>query len=205
MVHDESTLAMLREATSLPDLAGPVTVGMCQQLLEGQADATCVVVGPSGDAMFDQSAAGRAEAEMTQRIARSRQEEGEKKQWHDAVHHLVSQLDQYASTYPASWLNDRLSSRDQLSHDIGEIEERIEFNSAADDRLRQEQADVKARREALLDQEKELSVAHQRVLDFSEQQNDRTWRRGGVKTCRSTQDESRLLARTAGVHAKPIN
>lgn len=194
VVHDESTLAMLREATSLPDLAGPVTVGMCQQLLEGQADATCVVVGPSGDAMFDQSAAGRAEAEMTQRIARSRQEEGEKKQWHDAVHHLVSQLDQYASTYPASWLNDRLSSRDQLSHDIGEIEERIESTSAADARLRQEQADVKARREALVDQEKELSVAHQRVLDFSEQhgQNLASWRRERVGL---RQDESRLRAR----------
>lgn len=194
VVHNESTLAMLREATALPDLAGPVTIGMGQQLLEGQADATCVVVGPSGDAMFDQSAAGRAEAEMTQRIARSRQEESEKKQWHDAVHHLISQLDQYASTYPASWLNDRLSSRDQLSHDMGDIEERIEATGAADARARREQADAKARREALVDQERELSVAHQRVLDFTEQygQNLSSWRRERVGL---RQDESRLRAR----------
>ena len=194
VVHNESTLAMLREATSLPDLAGPVTVGMSQQLLEGQADATCVVVGPSGDAMFDQAAAGRAEAEMAQRIARSRQDEGEKRQWHDAVHHLVSQLDQYASTYPANWLNDRLSSRDQLSHDIGDIEERIESTTAADARLRQDHTDVKAHRESLVDQEKQLSVAHQRVLDFSEQhgQNLSSWtcERVGLR-----QDESRLRAR----------
>ena len=194
VVHNESTLAMLREATSLPDLAGAVTIGMGQQLLEGQADATCVVVGPSGDAMFDQAAAGRAEAEMTQRIARSRQDEGEKKHWHDSVHRLVSQLDQYASTFPASWFNDRLSSRDQLSHDIGDIEERIESTSAADARLRQDHTDVKARREAFVDQEKELSVAHQRVLDFSEQhgQNLSSWRRERVGL---RQDESRLRAR----------
>ena len=185
---------MLRETTSLPNLASPVTVGMGQQLLEGKADATCVVVGPSGDAMFDQSAAGRAEAEMTQRIAGSRQEEGKKKQWHDAVQHLVSQLNQYASTYPANWLNDRISSRDQLSHDIGDIEERIEDNCAADAQLRQEQADVKTHREALVDQVKELSVAHQRVLDFSEQygQNLASWRRERVGL---RQDESRFRAK----------
>lgn len=194
VVQSESALAILQEATSLPELAGPVTVGMGQQLLEGQADAACVVVGPSGDAMFDQSAAGRAEAEMAQRIAQSKQEEGEKKQWHDALHHLVSQLDQYASTYPARWLSDSLSSRDQLSHDIGHIKARIKETSAADTRLRQEQADVTTRREALVAQEKELSVAHQRVRDFSEQfgQNLPSWRheRVGLR-----QNESQFRAR----------
>jgi hypothetical protein len=194
VVHDESSLELLRESDSLPNLAGPVAVGMGQQLLEGETDAACVVVGPSGDAMFDQSAAGRAEAEMARRIAQSKQEEGEKNHWHDAVSQLVNQLAQYIATYPASWLNDRLTRRDQLRHEIGEIQGRIEEMIAEDIQLKQEQAELNTCREALVDQEKGLDLAHQRALDFSEQygQNLAAWGRDRVAL---RQEESRCQAR----------
>ncbi len=194
IVHDDSALEVLRESESLPSLAGPVAVGMSQQLLDGEFDERCIVVGPSDDAMFDSSAAGRAEAEMFLRITRSRQKEGELKKWLDAVHHLVDQLARYVDIYPAMWLSDRLSKRDQLLHDIDDMQRRSEKVAAGEAQLKEEQAGVRVRHELLLKQEKELSLAHQRAVDFSEQygQNMAAWRRdrGALR-----QEESRCHAR----------
>jgi hypothetical protein len=179
IVQDESALEVLRESESLPNLAGPVAVGTGQQLLDGGSDEICVVVGPSDDAMFDPSAAGRAEAEMVQRITQSRQKEGERKEWHDAALKLVNQLDRYVDTYPASWLNDRLSRHRQLLHDIDDIKGRIDEVIAEEAELKEERADVKARYETLIKQEKELGLAQQRASDFSEQYGRHlaSWRR----------------------------
>lgn len=169
IIGDEKALDLLRQADSLPNFAGPVAVGNPQQLLGDAISDECLVVGPSDDGLFDSVAAGRAEAEMLQRIARSRSEEGNREQSHDAVLRLVGRLEQYVEAYPTGWLNDVLGKRLQSLDDITQQKRRAEEVAAAKRHLQGELEGLVTSRKALHERHTALTVAQQRAIDFTEQ------------------------------------
>ena len=169
IVAGVDTLGRLPDSTGMEHLAGPVTIAAAEHLLSAGSLHEHVVWGPTDDAMFDSSAAGRVEADISQRIDKSRESENRREQWREAIEALLQDLEHYEKSYPAGWLENTLARQEQMREDASQLNEELAAMSARDTALQLELKQLAAKAKELHKRELFLCDAHRRATDFYEQ------------------------------------
>ena len=169
IVAGGDTLGHLPDGVGSVHLAGPVTIAAAEHLLSSNKSSVYAVWGPTDDALFDGTAAGRAEAEMSQRIDKSRESEKCGEQWREAIESLLQQLEQYHNAYPAGWLEDMRASEEQLREEISQMSDELVAISNRDMALQAELAQFVRTAKAIHSRELLLCDGSRRAKDFLEQ------------------------------------
>jgi hypothetical protein len=169
IVAGVDTLGSLPDNADLGHLGGPVTIAAADHMLSPVSSHQYRVWGPTDDSLFDSGAAGRVEAETSQRIDKSRESEGRREQWRESVECLLKELEHYGNSYPAGWLEDTLAMQEQLREEVSQLSEELAALSSRDAGLQEGLDQLAKKAKDLHKRELLLCDAHRRATDFYEQ------------------------------------
>ena len=169
IVAGVDTLDSLPDSTSMEHLAGPVAIAAAEHLLSAGSPSDFVVWGPTHDALFDATAAGRAGGGNLAAHRQVAEAEDRREQWRQAVESLLQQLEQYGKSYPAGWLEKARTRQEQMRKEVAQMNGELAAISARDLDLHTWLTQLAEKAKDLHFRELDLRDASRRATDFCEQ------------------------------------